>query len=238
MVFLSLFDLRARTCEATSRLDILMYSTLSYKGVGGVQTHIDALCLLFYIFESILGRCFSMSDEAGGQVMIASCWGTTTQTEGLAAGKEKKKLLLWNLKTLCTLCFPWIRFNVFGYSSHNWSIFFFIYRNCRLNRWAAAQKACLLSCFLTLFNSRCQRRRLVVSIVWKQNCLLLQMLWQSKSSLWWAYIRYNKLYIYNQQQQINLKSRSNRGLQKKYENVILLQDERSSEKDFLYLCYL
>lgn len=116
--------------------------------------------------------------------------------------------------------------------------FFFIYRNCRLNRWAAAQKACLLSCFLTLFNSRCQRRRLVVSIVWKQNCLLLQMLWQSKSSSWWAYIRYNKLYIYNQQQQINLKSRSNRGLQKKYENVILLQDERSSEKDFLYLCYL
>lgn len=114
MVFLSLFDLRARTCEATSRLDILMHSTLSYKGVGGVQTHIDALCLLFYIFESILGRCFSMSDEAGGQVMIASCWGTTTQTEGLAAGKEKKKLLLWNLETLCTLYFPWIIFNVFS----------------------------------------------------------------------------------------------------------------------------
>lgn len=70
---MSLFDLRVQTCEATSRLDILMYSTLSYKGVGGVQTRIDALCLLFYIFESILGQCFSMSDEAGGQVMIASC---------------------------------------------------------------------------------------------------------------------------------------------------------------------
>lgn len=89
-------------CTAPSRPpppSILKYSTLQchrYKGVTTVQTGTRQILMLlgFFLFfllfsfmcESIHSQCFSVN-EGGRQGVIVSCWRTTTQTEGPAAGK-------------------------------------------------------------------------------------------------------------------------------------------------------
>ena len=204
-----------------------MYSTLSYKGVGGVQTHIDALCLLFYIFESILGRSFSMSDEAGGQVMIASCWGTTTQTEGLAAG-GKVKVTPVEPETLCTLYFLWILSDLIclGTVLTNWSIFSSYIITVG---WIGEQQHRKHVCFPVFLLCSTQDVR---DIVWLYPLCDIRTVFYYRcydrlNPACDAHIQYNKLYNYSQKQQINMRLWLNRGFQKKSEHVILLQDERS-----------